>query len=159
MALAMSRTCARPAGSTDRRAPFPGRGRQGVPVVEPPVVEGEDLEEVGDEAELRDRVAQRLGRDIGDPSPFRAGADDATLLGRGLEVTVLTEGAVAAALRGVEAVPRAVARPERPVGPARDGQTWVPVNGLTCLIVPSGRRLSGSRSLRALRLSSHAPSV
>ncbi len=74
-----------------------------VAVVVVPVVEGEDLEQVRDAAELGPGGLQFLRRDAVPGLPGAVGvADHPRLLRRGVEVAALAERAVAAVLRRVE---------------------------------------------------------
>ena len=93
-----------------------------VPVVEMPVVVGDDLEQVRNTSEFCDRVAELIGAEGVQllPGPVLV-AHQARLFGRGFEVSAGTERAVVSVGLVVDGVVIRVRCGEGPVAAARNG--------------------------------------
>ncbi len=127
------------------RAPGSGLGR-GLPAVgQVPVVVAEDLEEVGDEAELgrRCRRGRRRARRARRPNGRRR-ARGGRSRGSSRACGPSRRRSGGRGRRGRSAAGGGPAAPRAwPPAPGRV-HTFVPVIGFTCLMVPSGRRVRGS---------------
>ncbi len=72
----------------------PGEIADGEAVVEAPIVDGDDLEEVRDEPELSDRVVEFLGSEARERVPATRITDQPRLLRGRVQIALLAEGAV-----------------------------------------------------------------
>ena len=81
---------------------LPGVPVRDVAVIEPPIVVGDDLEEIGNAAELRHRIGQPIRGAALEQVPTVGVAHHARLLRRGVEIAALAEGTVAPGERGVD---------------------------------------------------------